>query len=642
MAIEVLKDLTSLSLDELIRNLKVYEMIIKKDSKIVKAKFERKSIALKAKKNSSDEECSTSGSEDEEYAMEVRDFKKFFKEEARIEQKITKKQSKPDKIEHKNAKNVQKNRATIKTTIVIIIHMIHRVFFGVITVGDLMKLFSVNQWTKILILPVLTKFKPRNLQIINEELAEYINSTNWNRPTFYNDGEEHSVQYKEYLENSSNTIVASNFNQEKEGPPQDSDICQLVREECGINVCEKQTKNMEDTLLELLEVCQQKEFYCMHNDVDDLIKSSLNSKLLSINLKSQRLDKEKQEVKNVISPVHAITPVLPTEEPEYFLSMGYEHPSTILEMESNEVIKSSAKNLLPIPSEYEVTFDAESECDVPVKDESSPVFTTFTNPIFDDNDDFTSSDDESLSDEDVSMKDFKVYSNPFFDDEEISSDEIDPHYFNTESKFVESLSNRDTLIDSSLKFDYLEEFSGVLMPTSIIDEERIRREHEEYINLMEKLFTINSFPRLMENFHANTIVETLPTSPILVEDGDSQREEIDIFTGMDDLLPPGIESKNYDSEGDINFLEELLVDDFIPILKNESSNFDHQDDPLYPRHPLEPPDVEFFFDLEPDLIAAVMKNIDKLNEDECFDPGGEINVFENVKDDDYFSFIFVI
>nr|GEV98416.1 retrovirus-related Pol polyprotein from transposon TNT 1-94 [Tanacetum cinerariifolium] len=54
-------------------------MIIKKDSKIVKAKVERKSLALKAKKESSDEECSTSKSEDEEYAMAVRDFKKFFK-----------------------------------------------------------------------------------------------------------------------------------------------------------------------------------------------------------------------------------------------------------------------------------------------------------------------------------------------------------------------------------------------------------------------------------------------------------------------------------------------------------------------------------------------------------------------------------
>ncbi|GJV21410.1 retrovirus-related pol polyprotein from transposon TNT 1-94, partial [Tanacetum coccineum] len=83
-AIKESKDLTSLSLDELIGNLKVYEMIIKKDSKIVKAKVERKSLALKAKKESSDEECSTFGSEDEEYAMAVRDFKKFFKRRGRF------------------------------------------------------------------------------------------------------------------------------------------------------------------------------------------------------------------------------------------------------------------------------------------------------------------------------------------------------------------------------------------------------------------------------------------------------------------------------------------------------------------------------------------------------------------------------
>nr|GEZ64548.1 UBN2 domain-containing protein [Tanacetum cinerariifolium] len=78
-AIKESKDLTSLSLDELIENLKVHELIIKKDSKIVNCKGERKSLALKAKKESSEEESLTSESKDEEYAMAVRDFKKFFK-----------------------------------------------------------------------------------------------------------------------------------------------------------------------------------------------------------------------------------------------------------------------------------------------------------------------------------------------------------------------------------------------------------------------------------------------------------------------------------------------------------------------------------------------------------------------------------
>ncbi|GJW53153.1 retrovirus-related pol polyprotein from transposon TNT 1-94 [Tanacetum coccineum] len=85
-AIEELKDLTSLSLDELIGNLKVYEVIIKKDSEMVKGKREQsRSLSLKSKKESSDEDSSTSESEDEEYAMAVKDFKKFFKRQGRFE-----------------------------------------------------------------------------------------------------------------------------------------------------------------------------------------------------------------------------------------------------------------------------------------------------------------------------------------------------------------------------------------------------------------------------------------------------------------------------------------------------------------------------------------------------------------------------
>ncbi|GKC70156.1 zf-CCHC domain-containing protein [Tanacetum coccineum] len=73
--IEESKDLTSLSLDELIGNLKVHELIIKKDSERVKGKGERRSLALKAKTESSDEDSSNSRSEDKEYTMVVRDFR---------------------------------------------------------------------------------------------------------------------------------------------------------------------------------------------------------------------------------------------------------------------------------------------------------------------------------------------------------------------------------------------------------------------------------------------------------------------------------------------------------------------------------------------------------------------------------------
>ncbi|GKB45703.1 zf-CCHC domain-containing protein [Tanacetum coccineum] len=109
-AIEESKDLTSLSLDELIGNLKVYEVIIKKDSEMVKGKREQnRSLALKAKKESSDEDSSTSDSEDEEYAMAVRDFKKFFKRRGRfVRQPHDERKSSQRSKDDKNGKGERK------------------------------------------------------------------------------------------------------------------------------------------------------------------------------------------------------------------------------------------------------------------------------------------------------------------------------------------------------------------------------------------------------------------------------------------------------------------------------------------------------------------------------------------------------
>ncbi|GKF08818.1 hypothetical protein Tco_0043042, partial [Tanacetum coccineum] len=114
-----------------------------------------------------------------------------------------------------------------------------------------------------------------------------------------------------------------------------------------------------------------------------------------------------------LPPCVAITPALSIEEPVDSLIMKNEHLDTIPEAESDEFIKSSVENLVQNPSEFEDFSDIESECDVPVFDNS----TTFSNPLFDANDDFSYSDDESFSDEDVPIE---IYSNPLFDEEIIS------------------------------------------------------------------------------------------------------------------------------------------------------------------------------------------------------------------------------
>ncbi|GKE34925.1 hypothetical protein Tco_1454247, partial [Tanacetum coccineum] len=141
----------------------------------------------------------------------------------------------------------------------------------------------------------------------------------------------------------------------------------------------------------------------------------------------------------------------------------------------------------------------------------------------------------------------------------------------------------------------------------------------EYLSLMTVLCEIST-SRSQKNVHANqsSVIESLPVSPIPVEDSEPAQEEIDIFLVPDDLIPPGVE--NDDSEDE----------------DNELPNLDHQDDPSIPRPLPEPPDVEKC--LEPEagiLITKVFKGISKYltfilflssflsfgSEDTVFDPG---------------------
>ncbi|GKF13151.1 hypothetical protein Tco_0051077, partial [Tanacetum coccineum] len=226
-----------------------------------------------------------------------------------------------------------------------------------------------------------------------------------------------------------------------------------------------------------------------------------------------------------------ITPILLTEEPDNSLSMRDEHLSTISKMESDELIKSSVENLVLIPSESEDFSDIKSECDVPVCDN----FTTFSNPLFDVDDDCSSSDDDSFSNEDVPKE---IYSNPLFD-EEIISTKIDSHHFNAESDLIESLFNQDTSMISSPKINsLLEEFTSELADIDLIlpGINETDFDPKEEIRLVEKLLYDNSSPRPPEEF--NSDIESFSPSPIPVEDSDSLMEEIDLFLTPDDSMPP--------------------------------------------------------------------------------------------------------
>nr|GEX24331.1 hypothetical protein [Tanacetum cinerariifolium] len=125
---------------------------------------------------------------------------------------------------------------------------------------------------------------------------KYDQSTSTDRPIFLKSDEGHSVQDKESLENPFNEISVSK-------PDNESDLELEVTTDTELSSTKDihpLKQKMENMMLELVKICQEKEFLCIHDDVDDLIKSALDSKLLLINSNSQRPDKKEREVKNVV------------------------------------------------------------------------------------------------------------------------------------------------------------------------------------------------------------------------------------------------------------------------------------------------------------------------------------------------------
>ncbi|GJR09704.1 hypothetical protein Tco_0792356 [Tanacetum coccineum] len=232
-----------------------------------------------------------------------------------------------------------------------------------------------------------------------------------------------------------------------------------------------------------------------------------------------------------IPQTDAITPDLPIMDS---LIMEDEHLDTIPEIESDKVIKSS---VFPISK-------------VSVHNRN---------------------DDESLFDEDVPKEIFKIYSNPLFD-EEIISTKIDPHHFNAESDLIESLLNQDTSIVSSPKIDsLLEEFSGELA----------------HINLI----------------------------PLGINETDfNPEEEIRLIMKLlYDSSPHPPEELNSDIS------DATIYNDSLSLLENESFHFDRDYFPSSPRPPAEPPDDGIYFDIVPDT-GVFTKVVDDISELHVFMP----------------------
>nr|GEZ77428.1 hypothetical protein [Tanacetum cinerariifolium] len=345
-----------------------------------------------------------------------------------------------------------------------------------------------------------------------KELAKYANSPSRDRSNFFNDNEEHFVQNKEYLENSSNEIATLNSNQEMEKPPQDSDIHQLIREECCIEVCEDQKQNIENTILELVEICRQKELLCIHDNVDDLIE--------------------------------------------------------------NKIIKSGVKELVPIPNENEVTSKDKRECNTPIC-ENSPICDDHSEIYsYSNNDDDISSDDDALKTskeefdleeiQDIVLRKKLLSINRLIANIKSLNDNPTPYrVLNSSISFPIFEESDNYLLDnSSLEFktfcDHMKETRNGNTTTHANDS---LPEYDSFC------FEIEPDQERLTITVMDDISDDSTNDPLL--------EEVDLFLASDNLIPSGIENFGNDSEGDIHFLEALLSDDSIPFLVNEESESDN-------------------------------------------------------------------
>ncbi|GJW45130.1 hypothetical protein Tco_0073929 [Tanacetum coccineum] len=173
--------------------------------------------------------------------------------------------------------------------------------------------------------------------------------------------------------------------------------------------------------------------------------------------------------------------------------------------------------------------------------------------------------------------------------------------------------------DSSSKNEGLDdiEFADKLAPINPILPGIVEADPEKDIRLIEKLLNDDSSPHSPKELNYeihDTIIKSFSPSPIPVEDSDSLMEEIDIFLTSGHSIPPGIEKDDYDSEGDILFLEELLNEDLLSRPEYERFHFDRYNVQSSPRPPEKPLDDDVYIDIEPDTGVLNTKMVDDISD----------------------------
>nr|GEV60456.1 hypothetical protein [Tanacetum cinerariifolium] len=306
-----------------------------------------------------------------------------------------------------------------------------------------------------------------DLQIISEELAEYINSLSWNRPAFYNDDGEYSIKYKKYLENSSNAIAPVL-------PTENPDNSLSMGDEHLSTILEtKSNEEIKSSVEDLASIPSESEgiFY-------DTCDVPFCNNSPSLDVLSDHFD-----IFSNFNNDYTSCDDVSFEDIDYVEASTPDSKLISLEEVKNDIL-----------CEKLLTINLLIACDLPSSDDFSTVNSfkeksmTFSNRLLDSNDDFISSDDESLSDEDVPEDNVKIYSNPLFDEvlENIESkdfydsnlDELDllvTHFYDADKdKCFDS--GGDVAEINDFKEDYYDSIGDILYLESLFNDDLVHHD----------------------------------------------------------------------------------------------------------------------------------------------------------------------